>query len=64
MLDTNDVVVVPQLTSNHFGSLDSLLDVQIRGWLVEHQDIVFGNTSHQDRKPLQLTTGKLSDLPV
>ena len=37
----NDIVIVYKQTANHSSSIKTLLDVEVRAWLVKHVDVDF-----------------------
>jgi len=54
VLDDNDVVVLLQERADRLAGMDALLDVQVGGGLVEHEDVRLLHRHHRDRKALQL----------
>lgn len=46
------------------GSVQTLLDVEVRGGLVEHEDVPVLDAHHRAREALQLPAGQRRDLAV
>lgn len=56
MLDDNDEAVRTQETANDLTGRQTLLDIQERGWLVEHVDVSLLHTHSRNGKTLQLSS--------
>ena len=56
MLNKDNIVVRSLKFSNQSGSLDSLLDIEVRSGLVEDIDLSFLDHDDQESKSLQFST--------
>lgn len=59
--DVSPILSVLQQTSNHPSCLESLLDIQVRRWLIEHVNVSSLHASHTNDKPLQLSSRQLTN---
>ena len=64
VLDNNNIVIWMEEAADHATSIQSLLDVQERRWLVEHVDVGFLNTDCADGETLQFTTREQLDISI
>ena len=61
MLDADNVSLRGEERTNHSTSSESLLDIEVTRWLIEHVDIGLLNASHTDDKSLQFSARQLSN---
>ena len=64
MFDDHHVVVVLANRTNHARGLESLLDVEVGGWLIEHVDVDLLHATDTNNKALELTTGQVLNLTL
>lgn len=64
MLHDNDIPVISQHLSNHSGSVQTLFDIKVRTWLVEHVNVCVLHASQSNDESLELSTRKLSNLTL
>ena len=64
MLDNDDVVVIAEERSDDQSSTQTLLDIEIRGRLVEHVNIGFLDSNSSDSKTLEFTTREEVNITV
>lgn len=64
MFNDNDIVIVSEQRSNDLGGAQTLLDIEIRGGLVEHVDVGLLHTDGTNGESLQLTTRQESDVTI
>ena len=64
MLDANDVGIFRNLRSNDLSGCQSLLHVEVRAGLIEHEDVGTGDGGEQNCKPLEFSAGELYNIPI
>jgi hypothetical protein len=64
VLDNDDVVIIAEERSDDQSSTQTLLDIEIRGGLVEHIDIGFLDSNSSDSKTLEFTTREEVNITV
>lgn len=64
VFDDNDVVVVTEKRSDDHGSAQTLLDIEVRGRLIEHVDIGLLDTDGTDGETLKFTTREEVDISI
>lgn len=50
--------------SNGERGFETLFDIEITWWFVEHEDVTFLNTNHRTSESLKFTTGEIFDLSI
>lgn len=64
VFDDNDVVVVTEKRSDDHGSAQTLLNIEVRGRLIEHVDIGLLDTDGTDGETLKFTTREEVDISI
>lgn len=64
VLDNDDIVIVADKRTDHLGRAQTLLDIEIRRWLVKHVDVGLLDANRANGKTLKFTTREQSDVSV